>query len=141
MISYYKNNYNVEILAQWLPKKAWYFGGSAILEVFCNPEDLNLVKKFSIPLCLDISHLILSANYFNENWEQWYKKLVPLAKHIHLSDGEGISGEGVKFGSGDLRNINNILNFPGIKVLEVWEGHHNNGEKFFEAIKYLIRQE
>ena len=67
------------------------------------------------------------------------KLLKPLQKHIHLSDGEGISGEGVEFGSGDLKNINQILQSKSTKVLEVWEGHHNNGEKFYDALKYLMK--
>jgi len=130
-------NHKVEIIAQWLPKKAWYFGGSVTLNVFCEPEDILYVKKYNIPICLDISHLILSANFFEEDWEDWLNKLVPFAKHIHLSDGEGISGEGVEFGKGDLKNIKNILKLKLIKVLEVWEGHHDNGEKFFQALEYL----
>lgn len=139
MIKNYKKIKGVQIVAQWLPKKAWYFGGSAILDVFCSYDDIKIIKKLSIPLCLDISHLILSANYYKDDWEQWYKQLKPLQKHIHLSDGEGISGEGVEFGSGDLKNINQILKSKSTKVLEVWEGHHNNGEKFYDALKYLMK--
>ncbi len=139
MIRDYKKNRGIQIVAQWLPKKAWYFGGSAILNVFCSAEDIKAVKEISIPLCLDISHLILSANYYKQDWEKWYKQLYPLQKHIHLSDGEGISGEGIKFGTGDLKNLNNILKSKSTKVLEVWEGHHNNGEMFYDAIRYLMR--
>jgi sialic acid synthase SpsE len=139
MIKDYKKSSGIQIVAQWLPKQAWYFGGSAILDVFCSPDDIKSVKEFSIPICLDISHLILSANYFEEDWEKWYAQLYPLQKHIHLSDGEGISGEGVKFGTGDLKNLNNILKSKSTKVLEVWEGHHNNGELFYDAIRYLMR--
>ena len=49
------------------------------------------------------------------------------------------TGEGVEFGSGDLKNINQILKSKSTKVLEVWEGHHNNGEKFYDALKYLMQ--
>ena len=125
------------ILLQWLPKMAWYFGGSAKLNLFCDPEDVELVEKYSIPICLDIAHLILSANYHNHTWVQWYKRLLPFAEHIHLSDAVGIDGEGVEFGTGDIQGLGEMLRLDMIKVLEVWEGHIDNGEKFKSAIKYL----
>ncbi|MDA9636855.1 N-acetylneuraminate synthase family protein [SAR86 cluster bacterium] len=133
-----KNDHNIYLLAQWLPKKAWYFGGSAILNQFCEEEDIDLIIKNNISLCLDFSHLILSANYFNADWHDWYSRLKKQIKHIHISDGEGIDGEGVDFGKGDLDSYQKILNHPEIKVLEVWEGHHNVGEKFYAALEFLF---
>lgn len=131
----YKNN---TIVAQWLPKKAWYFGGTVLVDLFCSKEDIDLCLEYKIPICLDIAHLILSANYYNENWKNWYDLLLPLCKHIHLSDAEGDDGEGVKFGKGDLHSIMEILDLNCIKVLEIWEGHHNSGEGFIDGIHFLF---
>jgi N-acetylneuraminate synthase len=127
----------VQLLAQWLPKKAWYFGGTVILDQFCEPDDEDYLKKYKIPLCLDIAHLILSNNYFKKDWYESYLNLYEITEHIHLSDAVGTDGEGVEFGTGSLKNIKELLNFEKIKVLEVWEGHHDFGQKFKEGLNFL----
>jgi N-acetylneuraminate synthase len=132
-----EDQYDVIIAAQWLPRKAWYFGGSALLDLFVNEEDIEFVLKYDISICLDIAHLILSANYYNMKWYDWYKILIKNCIHIHISDAEGTDGEGVDFGTGDLDHYKEILNEDCIKVIEVWEGHLNEGEKFFSAIRFL----
>ena len=118
-----------------MPKKAWYFGGTAIINLFSDFEDIGFCLKNKIPICLDVAHLILSANYFNKEWKQWFDKLLPLCEHIHLSDAEGTDGEGVSFGKGDIHSLYEIINQNNIKVLEIWEGHINNGEKFYAGLK------
>ena len=136
-ISNIESSHQVKLLAQWLPKKAWYFGGTVILDQFCEPDDEDYVKKYKIPLCLDIAHLILSNNYFNKDWYESYLNLVEITEHIHLSDAVGTDGEGVQFGTGDLKNIHELINFKKIKVLEVWEGHHDFGQKFEEGLNFI----
>jgi sialic acid synthase SpsE len=133
-----KDSTGISILAQWLPKMAWYFGGSVKVDLFSSEKDIELCLKYEIPICLDIAHLILSANYYNKNWKKWYDKLIPLCEHIHLSDAVGIDGEGVSFGKGDIHSLTEMLVHPSIKVLEIWEGHLDEGEKFSEALNYLF---
>ena len=41
-----KNN---RIVAQWLPKKAWYFGGTVLVDLFCSKEDIDLCLEYDIP--------------------------------------------------------------------------------------------
>ena len=144
---YYKNfkSYmtNIEekngviIAAQWLPRKAWYFGGSALLDLFVGEDDIDYILSNDIHICLDIAHLILSANFFNKDWYDWYKRLIKNCVHIHVSDAVGTDGEGVDFGTGNLGHYDEIINENCIKVIEVWEGHLNEGEKFFKAIEFL----
>lgn len=134
------NSSGIQIIAQWLPKKAWYFGGTVLVDLFCSYEDVEYCNKYKIPICLDIAHLILSANYYKADWKNWYSELSPLCRHIHLSDAEGTDGEGVKFGQGDIHSYNEILNMDCIKVLEIWEGHLNNGSGFEEGIKFLYEK-
>ena len=43
----------------------------------------------------------------------------------------------LKFGAGDLCNIDRILEVPSRKVLEVWQGHLGKGYGFYEALKFL----
>lgn len=129
--------HGISIFAQWLPKMAWYFGGSVKVDLFSSREDIAYCLRHEIPLCLDIAHLILSANYFEEDWYEWFQELCPITNHIHLSDAVGIDGEGVEFGKGDIHSLRSILDMPMTKVLEIWEGHLNDGVGFLDALYYL----
>jgi sialic acid synthase SpsE len=130
-------NYNILFLPQWLPKKAWYFGGTYDIKLFSTFEDINFIKKYNIQICLDIAHLIMSANASEDDWRLWLKKLMPFSRHIHLSDSYGIDGEGVEFGKGELGNPKKIMSTNQIKVLEIWQGHLNDFEGFKSAVKSL----
>ena len=48
--------------------------GSILKPSISDNEDINYIVRNNISICLDISHLILSANYANENWKKWYDK-------------------------------------------------------------------
>lgn len=139
-ISTKKDRFGIEIIAQWLPKKAWYFGGTVLVDLFCSYEDVKYCLKYDIPICLDIAHLILSANYFGEDWKNWFSELISLCRHIHLSDAEGTDGEGVKFGKGDIHSLRKIMQIDCIKVLEIWEGHLNQGKGFEEGLNFLLQK-
>ncbi len=130
-------DFNIIFLPQWLPKQAWYFGGVYDTELFSSHKDIQFIKKYNINICLDIAHLIMSANFYGIDWYRWYEELHNNTKHIHLSDAYGTNGEGVKFGDGDLKNIEEILKQKQIKVLEVWQGHLYNFSGFKNAIHYL----
>jgi len=125
------------VYPQWLPRIASYFGGAEKLNMFCDSADIAYIVKHETSICLDISHLILSANYEQASWQDWYNELVPFADHIHLADGTGVDGEGVEFGAGDLCNTEQILELPCRKVLEVWQGHLGHGYGFYHALKFL----
>jgi len=125
------------IYPQWLPRIAWYFGGADVLDMFCGDDDIDLVVEIGMELCLDLSHLILSANYSKADWREWCDRLMPLAKHIHIADAVGIDGEGIEFGQGDLGDPAAYLDGPQRKVLEVWQGHLSEGDGFDNAIRQL----
>ena len=128
---------NIFFLPQWLPKKAWYFGGTYDINLFSTIEDIDYIKKYNIQICLDIAHLIMSANAASDDWKLWLKKLMPFSKHIHVSDSYGIDGEGVEFGKGELGNPKKIMSSNQVKVLEIWQGHLNQFEGFKSAVKTL----
>jgi len=129
----------IKLLPQFLPKVAWYFGGSVDLDVFCHIDDLISFEKLPFGICLDVAHCIMAANYFNQDHSEWINKLLPLSTHLHVSDAKGINGEGVPFGDGELNsNLNTILNFGGRKVIEQWEGHLNNYQGFKESLNYIV---
>lgn len=125
------------IYPQWLPRIAWYFGGADVLDMFCGEDDIDIVVEIGMELCLDLSHLILSANYSKADWRVWCDRLMPLARHIHIADAVGIDGEGIEFGQGDLGDPAAYLDGPQRKVLEVWQGHLSEGDGFDNAIRQL----
>ena len=131
---------NFQILPQWLPVYAWYFGGAVKLDLFNSLEDIEYITKNSRSICLDVCHLSLSAKYANQNWRKWYEMLVPFNKHLHLADAEGVDGEGLPLGEGDIGDFRQFLNADCLKILEVWQGHFNQGEGFLEALDNLFNR-
>ncbi|TYC63415.1 TIM barrel protein [Rhodobacterales bacterium] len=127
----------IPIYPQWLPRIAWYFGGADVLDMFCGADDIDIVREIGMELCLDLSHLILSANYAKVDWRVWCDALMPLARHLHIADAVGIDGEGIEFGKGDLGDPSIYIDAPGRKVLEVWQGHLSEGDGFENAILKL----
>lgn len=134
---------SVNLLPQWLPVDAWYFGGNVKTMAFSNPKDLNFLKKINLDICLDTSHFILSCNFYKLSIMKYFKENKKIFKHIHLSDAKGIDGEGVLIGTGDLlksRLLNEILNdHKNVKVLETWQGHINNLYNFKKDIITLTK--
>ena len=126
---------------QWLPVKAWYFGGTVDTKAFSDPRDLEYLKKINLNICLDISHFILSCNYYKLNPDLYFKKNKNLFMHYHFADAKGEDGEGVSLGRGSLIKLKlfkNILNDKKtIKVLETWQGHLNNCFNFKKDILKL----
>ena len=96
-----------------------------------------MINKHDIDICLDVAHLIMSANSAGENWKNWFDLLIDNTKHIHLSDSYGTDGEGVEFGKGELGTPKIVLDLDLIKVLEVWQGHLNGFNCFKLAVKDL----
>jgi sialic acid synthase SpsE/sugar phosphate isomerase/epimerase len=127
----------VEIVPQWLPPIAWYFGGSIGLNVMNELEDVKYLKLNDLGVCMDVCHLILGRNYYDFSATEIIDNLESQIKHIHIADALGIDGEGLAIGEGTADNIiliKKLLKHDCLKVIEVWQGHLNNGEGFREAI-------
>jgi sialic acid synthase SpsE len=137
----YKKN-KVAILPQWLPPLAWYFGGSVKLDVFNKPNDLEFLRKLKMNICMDLSHFILSCNFYDAPIRKIFYKYFKLYKHFHISDAIGIDGEGVSLGKGELTKtgiLNKLLKSKNTStlVLETWQGHLNNFDKFEKDLFFL----
>ena len=132
---------NIQILPQWLPVYAWYFGGSEKLDIFSNPSDLKFLNKIDLKICLDTSHFLLSCNYYKLDPDKIFFKNLKIYDHFHLSDAEGVDGEGIMIGTGGLfrtKLFKYILNQKSkVIVLETWQGHINGGTGFKKDIKRL----
>lgn len=132
----------VDLLPQWLPPIAWYFGGSIPLTVFNSTRDVNALVERDIPICFDSSHYLMCkhANLVDANDD--LTKLLELSKHIHISGADGIDGEGTAFSEMDTFSsdlISKCLSIDSMKVIETWQGHLNNFSGFHVSIKDLFK--
>ena len=122
-----------QLSLQWLPPYAWYFGGSIKLTNVNNIEDVTWLKQLQIPVTLDSSHLLLGQAAFGLNVRSIIAGLSQNIIHWHISDAEGLDGEGLPIGAGGPDNemlISEIISQEGLKVIEVWQGHFYNYEGF-----------
>ena len=126
------------ILPQFLPKRAWYFGGAVDLNLFCHINDKKYFTCFTNGICLDTAHLVMACNSANGKQSIWFKELLSIASHIHISDARGEDGEGVKFGKGELKFgfLKNVSKDIRI-IVEQWEGHLENFKGFKNALIFL----
>lgn len=134
------SSYGLILAYQWMPPFAWYFGGSEKIEVFNTIEDLVFIKELNLAICLDTSHLLMSSKYYRYDPTYVLKKLESQIVHFHISDAKGFDGEGIQIGEGDEMNLEflrNILNYPNRKVVEVWQGHLNLFEGFYDALEII----
>ena len=132
----------LNLLPQWLPPIAWYFGGSVKLDVFNSLEAIKFIKEHNMEICLDISHLFMCKDNLKDNFDNAYKELLKNSKHIHIADADGIDGEGIEIGKGNPKNliyIKELLSSNNQKVLEVWQGHLDNFNGFRTSIKSIAK--
>ena len=129
------------IYPQWLPVNAWYFGGTVKLDVFNNETYIQMIEKHNVKICLDLCHVVLSANSNGANYTDWLARLMPYSGHLHLADAIGEDGEGLPLGTGLPVDYVEILKNKDMKVIEVWQGHFDEGYKFKQAVKYLLDAE
>jgi hypothetical protein len=131
----------VLFLPQWLPPVAWYFGGSYKIRYMNSLQAASEIKRNSIDICLDYSHLLLTCNFFDLNLVEIFEMLQMNSRHFHLAGAEGIDSEGTSVGAlGEIESsvLSRILHQAGIKVLERWQGHLNDFSGFVNEISSLL---
>jgi N-acetylneuraminate synthase len=139
------NNYSkqdVSIMPQWLPPIAWYFGGSVKLNIMNSKLDAEFLHRYNLDLCMDVCHLILGRNYYNFSTDALLDDIEKQIKHIHIADAVGIDGEGVTIDENNIENtaiIKKLLDYDCLKVIEVWQGHLDNGAGFKNEIVKLTK--
>ena len=131
------SNEDTPMTLQWLPPFAWYFGGSIRIEQANAEVDVELLKQLNIPVTMDSSHLIMCRNFDGLNAVKVIQDLKDQIIHCHISDADGIDGEGTGFGDFNGKNFDvfsSLLALETFKVIEVWQGHLNSNEGFKKAI-------
>ncbi|PCJ99927.1 MAG: acetylneuraminic acid synthetase [Zetaproteobacteria bacterium] len=133
----------VEIIAQTLPPFPWYLGGQLYCNLFVDPEDtVEFCQQSGTRLCFDVAHSKLAMNYRKRPFSEYIDLIAPYTAHLHIVDAEGVDGEGLQVGEGeiDFRNLAQILDKKAANIgfiPEIWQGHKNNGEGFWLGLERL----
>lgn len=133
----------VEIIPQTMAPFPWHFGGQRYQNIFVNADEIIFYcQKHDMRMCFDVSHSMLTCNYFKYDFYEFAEKLAPFTAHIHMGDAKGLNGEGLQIGEGDIDfvKLGAILNkyCPEASFIpEIWQGHKNNGEGFWIALDRL----
>ena len=63
--------------------------------------------------------------------------MLPYSEHFHLAEAIGEDGEGLPLGTGLPIEYGKVIDEDKMNVIEVWQGHFDDGHGFKEAINYL----
>jgi N-acetylneuraminate synthase len=93
-------------------------------------------------MCFDVSHSMLTCNYFKQDFYEFAERIAPFTGHLHLGDALGVNGEGLQIGEGEMNfeRLGKILNKgcpEATFIPEIWQGHKNGGEGFWFALEKL----
>jgi sialic acid synthase SpsE/sugar phosphate isomerase/epimerase len=133
----------VELIPQTMAPFPWHFGGQRYQNVFVKIEEIvEWCQKLQLRMCFDISHTRLTCNHFGIDFYAFAEKIAPLSAHLHLGDAQGLNGEGLQIGEGDIdfARLGKILKAGCPKasfIPEIWQGHKNGGEGFWIALEKL----
>lgn len=151
-VSYYKQFFEslgeldaegVEIIPQTMAPFPWHFGGQRYQNIFVHVDEIiKYCKEYGLRMCFDVSHSMLTCNYFKQDFYVFAEKIAPYTAHLHLGDAKGLNGEGLQVGEGemDFVRLGKILNegCPDASFIpEIWQGHKNDGEGFWYALEKL----
>ncbi len=132
----------LEVLVENMLSFAWFLGkdwsaNQGVNNSFMDAEDMyNFCTTHNYSMCLDLCHAKLYTNHTGKSFLEYMKKVKPIVKHLHYSDCIGIDSEGLQVGEGDIDwgEVCEVFHdHPYGWTPEIWNGHHDHGEKFYEA--------
>jgi len=133
----------VEIIPQTLPPFPWLFGGQMFHNLFVDPKDtVAFCQNHGYRVCLDVSHSKLAVNHRKTSFIEFVDLVGPHTAYLHLVDAEGLDGEGMQIGDGEISfpkladQLAKLAPKAGF-IPEIWQGHKNEGEGFWLALERL----
>jgi sialic acid synthase SpsE/sugar phosphate isomerase/epimerase len=131
----------LEFLLENLPPRPWYFGGQWLTNAFMDAAEIrDFIAPLGLNMCYDSSHHKLYCNWAGVDFYEQLRLLLPYIRHLHLSDGAGLDGEGLQIGEGTIdwvQFFKVIGEYHGTMIPEIWRGHQRQGEGFLIAIQRL----
>lgn len=104
-------------------------------------EILEVLDRTGLGLCLDVCHAKLYCNVSGETFERYVEKLLPRARHLHVSDALGEAGEGLQIGEGEINwdwLASLVKRMDTVAVPEIEEGFRDRGKGFRIARDRLV---
>jgi N-acetylneuraminate synthase len=136
----------VELLLENLPPRPWYFGGQWLTNAFMDAYEIrDFIEPLGLDMCFDTSHAKLYCNWAHLDFYEQVSVLLPYIRHLHLSDGAGLDGEGLQIGEGTIDWVRFFETigagrpdgYKGTMIPEIWRGHQRGNEGFVIAIRRL----
>jgi N-acetylneuraminate synthase len=131
----------VDLLLENLPPFPWYFGGKWFGFIATDVDNTEMLcRESGLGLCFDTSHAALECARSGASLTEFGRRIAPYVRHLHVSDGAGVSGEGLQIGEGDINFIDLLpvlLERQPTLIPEIWMGHHNEGRGFRLALDHL----
>ena len=131
----------VDIMPENLPSRPWYLGGEWYQHGFASAEDMRMFcDHYNLGMTYDVCHAQLYCAEHGKDLIEYTKTVMPIAKHLHISDALGINGEGVQIGLGDINFPLLIKEMEGFNfswVTEIWSGHLHKSAGAYKALKLL----
>jgi sialic acid synthase SpsE len=134
---------SVELIPQTMAPFPWHFGGQRYQNIFVKVDEIvDWCRRLKLRMCFDISHSRLTCNHFGIDFYEFAEKIAPISAHLHLGDAQGLNGEGLQIGEGDIDfvRLGTILKNgcpQATFIPEIWQGHKNGGEGFWVAMERL----
>jgi sialic acid synthase SpsE/sugar phosphate isomerase/epimerase len=133
----------IDLLIQTMPPYPWHFGGQRFHNLFVDPNEIaEFCEAHNTFVCFDVSHSYLACNKYDFEMAEFFKLLGKYTKHLHIADAAGVDDEGLKIGDGEM-DFQKIFALIGEYcssaswIPEIWQGHKNNGEGFWQALDSL----
>ena len=133
----------VEIIPQTMPPFPWHFGGQQFHNLFVDADSIvAFCRQHGMRVCLDISHSKLACNHRQDSFTGFLRTVLPYTAHMHLADAQGVDGEGLQIGAGEVdwvelfRIAIELPSAPSF-IPEIWQGHKNGGEGAWKALALL----
>lgn len=142
-----KLNYDsdfIDILPENLPPRPWYLGGEWFQHGFMLTKDMiEFCNYFNLGITYDICHASLYCNEFGIDLADYTKEIMPLVKHIHISDAYGNNGEGVQIGEGSIdfdKVLKEVAAYEFTWMPEIWSGHLHQGSGTYKCMQILNKK-
>ncbi|HPQ39590.1 MAG TPA: N-acetylneuraminate synthase family protein [bacterium] len=131
-----------DILPENLPPRPWYLGGQWFQNVLTLPEDLlRLHGELNCQITFDLCHAQLACTVYERSLTDYIDTVMPVTRHVHLSDASGIDGEGLQVDEGIIDWPETLLHLRRHQftwVPEIWSGHLNRASGFRLALQRLV---
>ena len=135
------DNSLIDILPENLPPRPWYLGGEWFQHGFMLSKDmLDFCNYFNLGMTYDICHASLYCNEFGIDLADYTREIMPIVKHIHISDAYGNNGEGVQIGEGSInfdKVLKEVKQYQFTWVPEIWSGHLHQGAGTYKCMQIL----